>query len=281
MNTTRLYHLLRAVLVALVLAAAWRPALAENRSDLWWNPAEAGRGLIVIDHETDLFVVWCTYNFGYARWFTVPGGTLSADGRTFEGALYETNSDVSGDATIKLGTAKIDFAPEDLPRGWARYTIRYGTGQNVFVETHDLTRQTFGSGAPAWGADATDIWWDPSNPLWGVAAIQHGADDIFGILLTYDRYGNPTFFVSPSRPEGAANSVTPGTRFGGPIYGTRVLSGPSGPFNPAAVEVWNAGSASMRFSRDATGFTTQMEFSTTVRRVGNANLVRLPFGAGR
>ena len=158
---------LRALLLAILCAAACGAHAAGNRSDLWWNPAEAGQGLVVIDHETDLFVVWCTYDWSMPMWFVAPGGTLSADRRTFQGTLYETSSagdgDVEARTVMPLAQVTIDFAPDGRPQGWLRYTVRWD-GYGGIVELHDLTRQAFGSAAPSWKTDATDMWRDPRRP---------------------------------------------------------------------------------------------------------------------
>jgi hypothetical protein len=276
MNIARLQHVLRAACLALCLAAASPAVLAENKSDLWWNPAEAGRGLIVIDHETDMFVVWCTYDWGLPMWFVVPGGTLSDDGRVFEGKLYQTFSvgygEVQAAQISQIGTARIDFAPGDLPRGQARYTLTSGTGQSQLVETHELTRQAFGSAGTQWGSDATDMWWDRENSGWGVAAIQHGSGDIFAVILTYDYSGNPVFFVSPSRRETEENSVNPvPNQFNGRVYATKPPPG-------ALLEVRDAGFALMRLVGPTGGGPTMMTFDTDVSWVPQHLLTRLPFG---
>jgi hypothetical protein len=272
MHTTRLNFILRAVLFALSLAAACLSAAAENHSDIWWNPAESGRGLIVIDHETDLFVIWCTYSeFGLPTWLVIPGGNLSADRRTFEGKFYQTfsNGDDLRASVVSLGgTVTIDFTPGDLPQGWARYTIRYGSGQNVLVETRDLTRQPFGTAAPAWGADATDMWWDPAEPGWGVATIQHGSGDIFGVMLTYDYSGNPTFYAFPSQRESE-------NQFAGTLYQTRTPAHTA--FDPSQVSVRKIGSSLVSLSGTAAAPATTMRFLLDEFKM-DRTLVRLPFG---
>ena len=66
-------------------------ALAQNYSDIWYNPAESGWGLTLADHETQLFGVWYTYRAdGSPTWFTIPGGTFSQGRRLFSGDLYQT-----------------------------------------------------------------------------------------------------------------------------------------------------------------------------------------------
>jgi hypothetical protein len=262
----------------LSLAAACLAAKAENRSDLWWNPLQAGRGLIVIDHGTDMFLVWCTYGRGgKATWFVVPGGTVSADGRMFQGKYYYTSSvgygEVQAANVVVMGTATLDFAPEGRAPGWARFTLA-DDGGNEFSESFDLTRQPFGTGAPSWGSDATDMWWDRENSGWGVAVIQHGSE-IFAVVLTYAYAGDPTFFVAP------APRRTDGDRFSeifaeADVYATSV----TGPFDPSRVRVVDAGTATMRFLSPPTPdpYPTIMEFTMEAAWVPQPKLTRLSFG---
>ena len=73
MNATRLCRILGTVLCAIWVTAAPLPSNAENRSDMWWNPDESGWGLIIVDHETDMFAIWCTYlEHGAASAFSGP-----------------------------------------------------------------------------------------------------------------------------------------------------------------------------------------------------------------
>jgi hypothetical protein len=273
MISTSLHRFARSVLLALFLAAACGPALAENKSDLWWNPLQSGRGLIVIDHETDMFLVWCTYGIGgMPTWFVVPGGTLSADRRTFHGRYYRTSTvgygEIQATNVWDLGTATIDFAPDGAAPGWAKFTLA-DDGGNEFAESFDLTRQPFGTAAPAWGTDATDMWWDRENAGWGVAVIQHGSE-IFAIVLSYGYSGEPTFFVAPApRRTGLAT-------FEAEVYATSVSS----PFAASRVRVLEAGTAWMRFLSPPTpgSYATIMEFRTDAAWVPQPMLTRLSFG---
>src|SRR5438105_14743797 len=140
MNATRLCRILGTVLCAIWVTAAPLPSNAENRSDMWWNPDESGWGLIIVDHETDMFAIWCTYlEHGAATWFVMSGGRFSADRRIYSGNLYMTEGmpysttpfDQSVFHAYPQGTATIDFAPEDLPPGWARYSYRVGSNANL------------------------------------------------------------------------------------------------------------------------------------------------------
>jgi hypothetical protein len=264
MRTNPLLHFLRFILVAMMLATA--NAAAENRSDLWWNPAESGRGLIVIDHETNIVAVWCTYvSNGAAIWYVIPGGTLSADGRVFEGTYYRTATmgygEVSDAGADRMGTARIEFGSGDLA-----YTMIPTSGP---AESHQLTRHPFGTGSPAWGTDATDMWWDLQNPGWGVAVIQHGGD-LLAVVLTYDYRGGPVFFVAPVLQQAAV-----GEGYDGKLYATQAAAGT---FDPASLRVAEVGTASMRFSPLVGGTRPElMNFAMDAAWVPQPVLRRLPF----
>ena len=68
-------------------------AKAENYSDIWYNPDEAGWGVTIADHNTNIFAVWLTYREdNMPTWFVIPGGVLSDDRRTFSASIYSTNA---------------------------------------------------------------------------------------------------------------------------------------------------------------------------------------------
>ena len=105
----------------IALAALLFPslALAENYSDIWWNPAESGWGVTIADHETNLFAVWYTYDTdGAPLWFSVSGGTFNASRTTFTGDLYRSTGpsytgtfDPAAVARTRVGTATFQFTP--------------------------------------------------------------------------------------------------------------------------------------------------------------------------
>src|SRR5438105_8023579 len=285
MNAIRLSRFLRAFLCTALIAAAPLPSRAENRSDMWWNPDESGWGLIIVDHGTNLVAIWCTYlENGDAVWFVIPGGEFSEDRRTFHGDIYLTDGTpytqpyypYSFDWNL-VGTASIDFAPADLPEGWARYSYSVlggpGIGGHGTVGSRAIKRQPFGSGPTAWGLDATYLWWNPPESGWGVAVLQH-EDFIFGVLLTYNANGNPTFFVFPA----VIDDEYPG-RFIARIYETKGPWWAQARFDPAAVTVRDMGLASTQFLPRARDGATSMLFGATLLDgLFAKTLVRQPFG---
>ncbi len=58
-------------------------------TDLWWNPAESGWGLSIVQHPTRvIFAVWFTYGAdGKATWYVLPSGTWTS-ANVYSGTLY-------------------------------------------------------------------------------------------------------------------------------------------------------------------------------------------------
>ena len=226
---------------AVRLPAETLAATASNYSDIWWTPAESGWGLTIADHETQLFAVWYTYRQdGSPTWFVISGGTFSQNRRIFAGDVYQTTGPRydgafnPGAVTVtRVGTMSIDFAPPGLAAGTALFTYTIGTVSG----SKQIQRQPFGNAPPEWGADVTDIWWNPDESGWGLTLAQHG-NNVFGVWFTYDTSGQPLFVVLPGVSFSGSDS------FSGPIYTTR---GPyfGGPFDPARVQVALAGNATV------------------------------------
>ena len=112
-------------------------------TDLWWNPAESGWGLSLVQHGNRvLFGVWYTYGLdGKRTWFVLPSGTWT-DSRTYTGTVYGTAGPAASGAfnasavrTTPVGTATLTFS--DANRGTFAYTI------NGLSGTKTISRQPF------------------------------------------------------------------------------------------------------------------------------------------
>jgi hypothetical protein len=186
----------------LVLAVGFMSqAKAENYSDIWYNPDEAGWGVTIADHDTNIFAVWLTYREDHQpTWFVIPGGVMSDDRKTFSASIYKTAAplDINGQVDLAnlavnwVGNATFDFAPADLAAGQARFSYTIGE----ISGTKQIERQGFGNGSTNWGYDLSDMWWNPEQSGWGVSINQHG-NTSFGVVYTYDTAGEPTFYVMP------------------------------------------------------------------------------------
>lgn len=65
---------------------------AADYTDLWWNPAESGWGLNLIQHPSGIvFGVWYTYGAdGKRTWYVIPSGSWTA-ANVYSGPVYATS----------------------------------------------------------------------------------------------------------------------------------------------------------------------------------------------
>jgi hypothetical protein len=104
----------------------------DNFADLWWNPAESGWALNVLQADEKLFLVWMTYETDRrAAWFVMPSGAWTRDSQNalrFSGTVYRTRGppwsgtfDPSTVVLTPVGTA--EFAPRGTNRALFTYTL--------------------------------------------------------------------------------------------------------------------------------------------------------------
>jgi hypothetical protein len=252
----------------IALAALLFPSLslAENYSDIWWNPSESGWGVTIADHETNLFAVWYTYDTdGAPLWFSVSGGTFNASRTTFTGDLYRStgpsyagNFDPNAVVRTRVGTASFQFTPG----GSATVTWNVGS----VIVTKQIQRYPFGSAPANWGIDRTDMWWNPAESGWGLTLAQHG-NNTFASWFTYAPSGRPLFIYMPGAQQQTADSFT------GPLYTTTGPAYNTGTFDPAKVQATQVGSATVKFNGDTGTFTSTVNGVTQEKTIS-----RLPFG---
>ena len=106
------------VALAPYLSAVAGTGSGTDYSDLWWNPAESGWGLNIVQHASrNIFAAWFTYgNDARPLWFTLPGGTWTSS-NTFTGAVYSTTGPPANTAfdparvrASQVGTATLTFS---------------------------------------------------------------------------------------------------------------------------------------------------------------------------
>lgn len=126
------------------LSTGGQPAVpANDYTDLWWNPAESGWGLNLIQHASHvIFGVMYTYDEnGKAAWYVIPGGTWSTS-TVYAGAIYRVTGppmantfDSTRVRVNQVGLATLTFASRDS--GTFSFNI---DGRQV---TKTITRQPF------------------------------------------------------------------------------------------------------------------------------------------
>lgn len=279
-TSTLIYHFIASwrCLCAVVIFTAFsaynvQAQTSANYSDLWWNPLESGWGLSIADHESTLFAVYYTYDSaGRSTWFTVPGGSFSADKRFFTGDLYATTGssyaampfNTANVTAIKVGTATFDFTPVAL----AASNALFQTTINGMTQTKTISRQPFGNAPTAWKTDLTDLWWNSAESGWGLSLNQK-SNNIFGVFYTYDTNGLPLFVTMPGVTE-TAKGIFTGSLFTtvGPHFAIT-------PFNSALVSATNVGSAQLQMHSLYEGyFIYTINNQTQIK-----NITRQAFGA--
>jgi uncharacterized protein (DUF1800 family) len=252
-----------ALLVALTFSSQARAA---NYTDIWWNPSESGWGMTLSHHGDQIFGVWYIYdNDGSPMWVVMSDGTFSSDGRSFTGNVYRTSGpsyreaqfESSRVAVTQIGTARLDFDADD-----ENATVTYSINQRQTVKR--VTRQSFGNTPANFGADHSDLWWDPRESGWGLTLSHHG-DQIFGVWYTYGDNGKPLWIVMPG------GELT-GNQFTGTLY-TTSGSPYSANFLASQTKVTEVGSAKIIFNGGEAAFSTIVNGHRQVK-----NIKRQSFG---
>jgi len=115
-----------------------------DRTDLWFNPAEPGWGLNIVQHASqNLFAVWFVFSpDGKPTWYTLPGGGWTCP-TTFAGTLYATAGPPASGASFNASSVKVREAGSatlsfsDADHGTFSYTIDGVSGQK------SISRQPF------------------------------------------------------------------------------------------------------------------------------------------
>jgi len=111
------------------LPATNAPAPRDDYTDLWWNPARSGEGLLVKQSSGKLFAVWGVYDTANrATWYSLqPGGWSRTPGGTlvYSGIVYRTTGPWWGafdPAQVSIAAVgQATFAP--LPLGRAEFDV--------------------------------------------------------------------------------------------------------------------------------------------------------------
>jgi hypothetical protein len=131
------------------LVAAWmHPASATTYStdftDLWWNPAESGWGLNLVQQHDTLFATLFVYGADDTpRWYVASSLTPGSAANTFTGTLFEARGpyfgagsfDPAAAGVVTVGSMSVSFASPTAA------TLTYNVG--AVSVTKPITRQTW------------------------------------------------------------------------------------------------------------------------------------------
>lgn len=237
-------------------------AAAPNYSALWGNSSEPGWGLNT-SHQGDLvFATLFTYApDGAGMWLVASNLARQPDG-SFSGSLYRASGPPyyqtpwSAVSLAEVGGMTIRFASETA----ATLTYSFnGVTVNKAIERHAfdpaIPSCTSTTGSRAGATNYQDLWWNSSEPGWGLN-LAHQGSLIFATLFTYNNAGRDAWLVASGlqrQPDGS---------FTGKLY---VASGP--PFNASpwpGVSLGEVGSMTLRFSAGDRGTLTYTVLGTNV-----------------
>jgi hypothetical protein len=195
-------------------------AVDANYTDLWWNAAESGWGLNVNHQSNTLFATLFTYDANGAPMWLVMSDGVRLDEATYEGTLYRSTgpafnaTSFLGANVAAVGTMRLTFATSE--QGTLAYSF---DGTQV---TKTITRQVFGTPPTctfsafdrSYANNYQDLWWNPSEPGWGVN-LTHQGTTLFATLFTYESNNQGVWLVMSSGTQAAVG------HFSGTLYRTR------------------------------------------------------------
>jgi len=229
-------------------------------TDLWFNPAQPGWGLSIVQHETyQMFVVWFTYDDqGRPTWRFIPGGTW-IDNNTFVGTVYVSSvpprdffiSPFVAPTVVPMGTAQLRFT--DANSGEATFTLADR------VVRQPISRMAFGPIARTQRAMA-DLWFNPAQSGWGIGVHQQYST-VFATWFLYDNDGSPTWLFMPDAA--SADGYVSGN-----VY--RANTSPGAPYEAREITVTRTGVASLSAA-------AQTMTATIFLRSWASQITRLPF----
>lgn len=170
--------------------------------------------------------------------------------------------DVSYQFLPEIGNTPYDVMLGRLPAGSYSVNLRrfdtvVATAQFTVAAPEIAT--SFPGGIPA--VNFTDIWWNPSEPGWGLSVHQGPTNEVFATWFAYDASGNPVWYTLQPGDWTATNAFSTYT---GPVYKT---SGPffGSTFDASRVSATVVGSATLSFKDSSHG-----RFSYTIEGITGA-----------
>ncbi len=163
-------------------------------SGLWYNAGESGWGVHFTQRGTNVFAAWYTYDTsGNPKWYVstcaMPAGTTGTTG-TCAGQLFEVTGPrffgVIFDSRLvnAVAAGNLQVAFQNADNASMTYTGVAGQTRTVAI-----VRQPLAAGTTPPAVNYTDIWWNPNESGWGIAATQQSGD----LLRTTGPAFGPTF----------------------------------------------------------------------------------------
>jgi len=216
----------RFALAFLALAAFALPARATTYStdftDLWFNPAESGWGVNVIQQYNTIFATLFVYGANNAaQWFVAPDVEPSPAGSqtVFTGQLFLTNGPFFGATAFdpnsvgKLVVGNITFTFDSATTGTLTYTV------NGAPVTKRIQRQTWRNnvitgnylgGLTAIGSNCSQVANGPVLIFQTLTVTQSGANNSLNVHFNAVPSGQPAdcTFTGPYTQAGKLGSIT-------------------------------------------------------------------------
>lgn len=230
-----------------------------DHSGMYWNPAESGWGMSVVQHgDRQMNVIYGYDDQKAARWYVMPGGTWNAARTVYTGALYQPTSapyDVYDAKAFKvnapLGQAVLTYTAT------GKLTLAYTI--NGETASKELTKMSFGSTDTKTRLSVADMWWggqdDAREYGWGVSIVQEG-NVIYPVWFTYDAEGKSTWHALMQAPAGYVSYVPPvsynyygwyESRFISHMYAFKGSQAPSVNFDPGSLRFQLQGTVFLAF----------------------------------
>ncbi|MCG6116681.1 MAG: hypothetical protein MEQ07_00545 [Aquimonas sp.] len=273
-RTTLRRRLCAAVLLASPLLATHLHA--NDRSGVWWVPAESGWGLFTVDQGNALLPTWFTYDAqGRASWFIVgeafpqPDGSYSGVVFRYTGVPFAQIAGNAADPGERVGTARMSFPQPD------RMRFEYSVGSISQTKTLDrfdwgdqLLECAASTADPAGFDNFTALWWNPSQDGWGLQ-LNHVGELLAGTWYTYGEDRQPTWFQFLARREADG-------RFRGELQrGRRGVPFSQIDGQPASQEIERVGSVELEFANGAQAVLRHTQGGTTA----SVQIQRAQFGS--
>ena len=161
---------------------------------MWWNPAEDGWGMSIMQNFDLIFAALYTYDdAGQPIWYAMPNCKIN--GSTCSSEIYKVTGGTppnaawngAGKKVTSVGSGTLTFSASRSAK--FDFTLNGRAGSNV------ITQQKLSAATPNPRADFSGMWWNPAEDGWGLA-VTHEVDKIFAAWYTYDSAGNPIWYVT-------------------------------------------------------------------------------------